>query len=194
MPRTINQGFEDVPLSLLKQHPRNANEGDFGAIQQSIETNGFYGAIVANKRTGHILAGNHRYQVAKQSGFDTLPVVWVDVDDEEEIRILIADNRTTRLGNDNESKLAALLSELAATDTGLSGTGFDGEDLDRMIQDLAPKPEQTPDTKTPEGAFVVIIDCSDKDDQDRTYLSLKQDGFMVRRALVKTVEGKITEV
>jgi ParB-like chromosome segregation protein Spo0J len=137
MPKTINSAIETVPLSLLKPHPKNVNQGDFGAIQQSIETNGFYGTIVANKRTGHILAGNHRYHVAKQSGFDSLPVAWVDVDDEEEIRILLADNRTTRLGQDDESKLAELLAELANTEKGLSGTGFDGDDLDRLIGDLA---------------------------------------------------------
>ena len=133
MPKTINTGIEDVPLSRLKFHPRNANQGDFGAIQQSVEANGFYGTIVANKRTGHILAGNHRYAVAKQMGFERVPVSWVDVDAEQELRILIADNRTTRLGIDNEAQLAELLSELAATPAGLLGTGFDGDDLDELI-------------------------------------------------------------
>ena len=105
MPKTINTAIESVALALLKPHPRNVNQGDFGAIQQSVETNGFYGTIVANKRTGHILAGNHRYAVAKQLGFADVPVAWVDVDDEEELRILIADNRTTRLGIDNEEQI-----------------------------------------------------------------------------------------
>jgi len=133
MPKTINTAIEDVPLARLKFHPRNANQGDFGAIQQSVEANGFYGTIVANKRTGHILAGNHRYAVAKQMGFERVPVSWVDVDAEQELRILIADNRTTRLGIDNEAQLAELLSELAATPAGLLGTGFDGDDLDELI-------------------------------------------------------------
>ena len=137
MARVINQEFEQVALNRLKLHPRNANEGDFGAIQESIEANGFYGSIVANKRTGHILAGNHRYKVAQELKFDTIPVFWVDVSDEEEIRILLADNRTTRLGTDDESKLAELLTELARTDKGLSGTGFDGADLDRLLSDFA---------------------------------------------------------
>lgn len=137
MPKTINTAIEAVALSLLKPHPRNVNQGDFGAIQQSVETNGFYGTIVANKRTGHILAGNHRYAVAKQLGFADVPVAWVDVDDEEELRILIADNRTTRLGIDNEERLAELLAELSQTPEGLLGTGFDGDDLDHLIGRLA---------------------------------------------------------
>lgn len=147
MPKTINTAIEAVPLNLLKPHPRNVNQGDLGAIQQSIETNGFFGTIVANKRTGHILAGNHRFAVAKKLAYDTVPVAWVDVNDEEELRILIADNRTTRLGIDNEADLTALLAELAQTPTGLLGTGFDGDDLDRMIADLAaPEFDPTDDT------------------------------------------------
>ena len=137
MPKTINTAIEAVALSLLKPHPRNVNQGDFGAIQQSVETNGFYGTIVANKRTGHILAGNHRYAVAKQLGFADVPVAWVDVDDEEELRILIADNRTTRLGIDDEERLAELLAELSQTPEGLIGTGFDGDDLDSLIAKIA---------------------------------------------------------
>ena len=129
----INSGIESVPLRLLKPHPRNVNQGDFGAILESVETNGFYGTIVANKRTGHIVAGNHRFAVAKHIGMDSVPVAWVDVDAEQELRILMADNRTTRLGIDNEADLAALLSELAATDIGLRGTGYDGDDLDDLI-------------------------------------------------------------
>jgi len=136
MPKTINTSIEEVLLGALKIHPRNANQGDFGAIQQSVEANGFYGTVVANKRTGHILAGNHRFAVAKSMGFERVPVAWVDVDDEEELRILIADNRTTRLGIDNEAQLAELLSELAATPAGLLGTGFDGDDLDDLIGKL----------------------------------------------------------
>lgn len=156
MPKTINTTVESVPLNLLKPHPRNVNQGDFGAIMESVQTNGFYGTIVANKRTGHILAGNHRYAVAKQMGYDTIPVAWVDVDDEEEIRILVADNRTTRLGNDDEAALSALLAELAGTPTGLTGTGFDGDDLDRMIADLsgnaAPTELLTDPDEVPESA------------------------------------------
>ena len=144
MAKTINTGAEDVAIANLKPHPRNVNEGDFGAIQESIEANGFFGRIVVNRRTKHILAGNHRYAVAKSLGFEKLPVEWVDCDDETELRILLADNRTARLGHDNEAALAALLAELAATERGLPGTGFDGEDLDRLIADLAgtaPTPE-----------------------------------------------------
>ena len=139
MPKTANVEFDPaVNINLLKPHPENANQGDYGAIQESLKANGFYGSLVVNRRSMRILAGNHRYRVAKELGFATLPVSFVDVDPTEEIRIMLADNRTTRLGNDDENTLVALLTRLEdSTELGLVGTGYDGDDLDEMIKALA---------------------------------------------------------
>ena len=129
--------MEQVNIDLLKHHPRNANHGDVEAIKKSLAVNGWYGSVVANKRTKHILAGNHRVMAAKALGWDTVPVQWVDVTDEEELRILIVDNRTTRIGQDDTTKIADILSELANTPIGLDGTGYGASDLDALIDDIA---------------------------------------------------------
>jgi len=129
-----------VPIGKLKPAPFNPNNGDYGAIEESIKANGFFGALVVSRRTGHVLAGNHRLRVALDLGYRELPVTWVDVDLDAEKRILLADNHTARLGNDNPVALAELLAELAATDKGLLGTAFSGDDLDQLLSDLAGMP------------------------------------------------------
>lgn len=148
--KTINESYEEVPIDYLKPHPRNVNQGDFGAILESVKANGFFGALVVQRSTNHILAGNHRYHVARSEGFETLPVIYVDVDDTEALRILLADNRTARLGQDDSAQLAALLAELSDEPGGLIGTGFDGDDLDRLIGDLADRPIGLDSTKDAE--------------------------------------------
>ena len=137
MARIINDALEQVNIDLLKHHPRNANHGDVEAIKKSLAVNGWYGSVVANRSTKHILAGNHRVMAAKALGWDTVPVQWVDVTDEEELRILIVDNRTTRIGQDDTTKVADILSELANTPIGLDGTGYGASDLDALINDIA---------------------------------------------------------
>lgn len=134
---TINMMTAEVDIKLLKPHVDNVNQGDVGAIIESIQRNGFYGRIVVNRRNNRILAGNHRYMAALQLGFETIPVEYVDIDERDEIRFLLVDNRTTRLGVDDESGLAELLSTLIATEQGLAGTGFDDGDLDELIGLLA---------------------------------------------------------
>jgi len=113
--KRLTVASEEVDVHLLKQHPRNVNQGDLGAVISSIETNGFYGRLIVNKRNNYVLAGNHRLMAAKALKMDTVPVEWVDVDEDSEVRILLADNRTTRLGLDDNTALTVLLAELANT-------------------------------------------------------------------------------
>ena len=136
MSRVINLQIEQVAIDLLKHHPRNANHGDVEAIKKSLAVNGWYGSVVVNTATKHILAGNHRVMAAKALGWETVPVQWVDVTPEEELRILVVDNRTTRIGQDDTTKITDILSELANTPIGLDGTGYSAGDLDALIDSL----------------------------------------------------------
>jgi ParB-like chromosome segregation protein Spo0J len=132
-----------VPLADLTAHPRNPRQGDVGAVVESIEANGFYGALVVQRSSGNVLAGNHRLAAAVALGIEKLPVLYLDVDDEAALRILLADNRTSDLATYDDRALAALLSELA-TVGGLIGTGYDGDALDELLKDLA-ETDFTPD-------------------------------------------------
>ena len=134
--RVINKEIEQVAIDLLKHHPRNANHGDVEAIKTSLAVNGWYGSVVVNTATKHILAGNHRVMAAKALGWETVPVQWVDVTPEEELRILVVDNRTTRIGQDDTTKITDILAELANTPIGLDGTGYSAVDLDALIDSL----------------------------------------------------------
>lgn len=137
MPRIINQENEQVDINLLKHHPRNANKGDVEAIKKSLAVNGWFGSVVVNRRTSHILAGNHRVMAAKALGWESVPVQWVDVSAEDELRILVVDNRTTRIGQDDQTLIADILSELALTTVGLDGTGYGKDELDALIDEIA---------------------------------------------------------
>jgi len=133
--KIINQAVETAPVDAVRPHPRNPRQGDIGAIHQSIEANGFYGAVVAQRSTGFILAGNHRWQAARHAGATEVPVIWVDVEDDHALRILLADNRTNDLATYDDNALAELLQELADAGS-LAGTGYDGDALDELLADL----------------------------------------------------------
>jgi hypothetical protein len=121
----INQEYEVVKIDgdfdVIREHPDNPNRGDEAVIDESIDVNGWYGAVTAQKSTGYIVAGNHRYRVAKAKGMKEIPVIWKDVDDESALRIMLADNQTARRADPDEEKLTALLQSLPD----LGGTGYD---------------------------------------------------------------------
>ena len=66
-----------------------------------------------------------------------MPVFWVDVDDKEARKILLADNRTSDLASYDDHALLDILRGIAIEDGNLIGTGFDTDDLDDLINDLS---------------------------------------------------------
>lgn len=127
---------EKVAIDAVRPHPKNVRQGDIGAICESLKAHGQYRAIVAQRSTGHILAGNHTWKAAKQLGWSHITTHFIDCDDDAAMRILLADNRANDLASYDDAALAQVLKELAATDDGLAGTLFDGDALDRLIADI----------------------------------------------------------
>lgn len=115
-----------VPIGDVKPHPQNPRRGNVDLIKTSLEQHGQYRPIVAQRSTGHIVAGNHTWHAAKALKWASVAVTWLDVDDETALRVLIADNRTSDLATYNNDALVNLLKSLPSLD----GTGFDRYDLD----------------------------------------------------------------
>jgi hypothetical protein len=127
-----------VDIDSIETHPKNVRQGDIGAISESLKAHGQYRPIVVDKRTNRILAGNHTWKAAKSLGWTQITAGFIETkDDDEALRILLADNRTTDLASYDDSGLAELLKELAETDIGLEGTLFDGDDFDQLLNDLS---------------------------------------------------------
>ena len=134
-PLVINTEPATVGIDTIKPHPANPRQGDVGAIYESIDENDFYSRIVVQKSTGHILAGNHRWKAAKEHGMPEVPVDFVDVDDVRALKILLADNRTNDKADYDKNMLAQILVSVTDMEGGLSGTGYDGDDLDDLIRE-----------------------------------------------------------
>ena len=136
MKQTKGLKVERVKTSQLSLHPHNARQGDVGAICQSLEAHGQYRPLVVQRSTGNVLAGNHTLQAAQALGWTEVDVTYLDVDDDQALRILLVDNRSNDLATYNNSVLTDLLESLVRSDFGLEGTGFDGSDLDDLLAEF----------------------------------------------------------
>jgi hypothetical protein len=116
-------------VTKLRPHPRNARMGDTDAIVESIVTNGLYRPLYVQRSTGIIVAGNHTYAAALELGATELPVVWLDVDDRQAEKIMLADNRTADRGGYDMGLLLDLVTSLGDD---LIGTGYSTADLDSI--------------------------------------------------------------
>ena len=118
-----------IPITQPRPRKGNPRRGDIDTIAESLERNGQYRPIVVNKPTGEILAGNHTYAAAKRLGWTHIAATFVDVDEDEAARIVLADNRTADLGDYDDT---LLLDMLRGMDGDYLGTGFTQDDVDAI--------------------------------------------------------------
>jgi len=142
---------DTVPLAV-----RNPKDHDLGALINSLHRFGFTTPGMLDERTGRVVIGHGRMEaltrirdgkgdppkgvVVNDDGKWLVPIIrgWESRDDAHAEAYIIADNRTTEAGGWLDDVLGGMLSELAASNPELLGsTGFDGEDLDRLLADSA---------------------------------------------------------
>lgn len=146
----LAQTFQaNFPIAELQPYPGNPRRADVRAIAESIDHNGFFGAILVQKSTGYILSGNHTYLAARNAGAESIPAIVIDVNPTQAKKILLAANRIADRGSYGKNDLIALLQDL---EHDLIGTGYHSNDLDLLLSDLS---ASNPSSAAPAGAPVV---------------------------------------
>lgn len=122
------------PIDSVTPHPDNYNNGDVDLIVESIRANGMYRAIYVD-HGGRILAGNHTWLACKELGAEVIPVIKIDSEGVDALRVMVVDNVAARRARPDHALLLELLEELNSTDD-LPGTGYDADSLE-MLRQLA---------------------------------------------------------
>jgi ParB-like chromosome segregation protein Spo0J len=140
---------EAVGIKVPKPHPKNPRVGNVEAVAESLQEHGQFKPIVVNKRTGFIAAGHHTWLAARRLGWDTIQVVYIDVDERQHQKIMLADNKTSDMGTYDETVLAEILAGMADD---LTGTGYSPADiqdlLDSVQQDTEKAAKSSGDIRT----------------------------------------------
>lgn len=156
--KTLEQEYDPAyPIGELREHEDNPNQGDDALVAELIDANGFYGAIVVQKSRQRIIAGHTRWRAAKERGAETIPVVLIDVNDDEADRILLGDNRARDRASYNLDQLRAITDRLGQTERGLEGTGFSESVLD-LLHGAAPLPDPNDPLPSPAGPRPSLAD------------------------------------
>jgi hypothetical protein len=152
--------IEYHPVDSLPDHPDNPRVHDLDDLMASVRRFGFTTPMVLDGRTGLLAEGHGRKKATialrdagrpadlpdgapwppqgihvDEDGAWRVPVVqgWASVDDTEARAALLGTNLP---GTWDDAVLAKLLGDLAATESGLTGTGFDDDDLARLLAEV----------------------------------------------------------
>lgn len=129
----------EVAIDSIEPWPNNPRVGDVDGIAKSIARFGQVRALVVQKSTGRIVAGNQTYAALKQLDHKTVEVKIVDMDDATARAFVVADNRLADVATYDDQLLVQTLQEVLE-DGGLEGTGFEVDDVEDLVAALGQVP------------------------------------------------------
>jgi len=134
-------------LRPAKYNPRVMPEAEMAKLRRSIEAFGFVEPIVVRRKDNTVIGGHQRLEAAKALGLKKVPVVYVDVSEQEAKALNLALNRIQ--GEWDLPKLGQLLEELRdLPDLDEALTGFDQKEMDDLLADLERQQQPVPYEET----------------------------------------------
>lgn len=115
--RIVDHG-EEVPDQLLanplnwRTHPKFQQQ----ALSAVLEEVGIVQQVIVNRRTGHLVDGHLRVTLAMRRDEPSIPVIYVDLSEEEEKKILVTFDPLSALAESDREVLTNLLNELGNGD------------------------------------------------------------------------------
>lgn len=134
---------ESVALDKLKPWPGNPKLHAADDIRKSIETFGYADPILVQKGTYRIIAGHGRLEALQKLGITEVPVIVLDMTDDQADLYTITSNKLVEKGGWDFASMADLLLDFDARNLDVRLTGFDDAELKRIAEWTPPndKPE-----------------------------------------------------
>jgi len=131
-------------------NPRQISREELDKLSKSIKQFGFVDPALVRKADNMIVGGHQRIRAAQELGLKEVPVIYLDISENDAKLLNVALNKIS--GDWEEEKLTALLAELRfMDDVDELLTGFDDDELDKLLADLEePKEGLTDDDAIPE--------------------------------------------
>jgi|ETNvirnome_2_300_1030623.scaffolds.fasta_scaffold02755_4 DNA modification methylase len=129
---------ETEELKPFVDNPRAHSERNIGDIARSIKRFGWTNPIIVRRSDNMIVAGHGRVEAAQNQGLEQVPVIYVDMSENDAKLYSIADNRTAETSEWDFTTLTELLKELnALPDVDIDDSGFDSTEIEELDQLLA---------------------------------------------------------
>ena len=153
------------PTAALIPYAGNAklhSDAQIDQIAASIREFGFNNPVLIDPQGG-IIAGHGRVLAAQRLGLEQVPCITLGhLTDAQRRAYIIADNRLGETGGGwDEQILAAELEALSKIDFSLELTGFDSDDIERLLAASGIDPSQSQGNNTPDQSSAKEINPDD---------------------------------
>jgi ParB-like chromosome segregation protein Spo0J len=114
-------------------NPRKISDAELEALTRSLREWGFVQPVLVRREDNVVIGGHQRLLAARKLGMKTVPVIFVDLSQEQARLLNIALNKIS--GEWDEELLARMLADLQPA-ADLTLTGFDEDELDKLLKSL----------------------------------------------------------
>lgn len=153
-----------------RTHPATQRE----ALQRVLDQMGWVDEVIVNKRTGFVVNGHLRVELARQRG-EKVPVQYIDVSEEEEAAILAIFDPIAALALADREMLSSLAAEVESSYPMLES--LLSEILKR--ENVGPTEERATQHSIEE-KFVVLVECASEEQQLQLLERLSGEGYRCR--------------
>jgi len=130
---------ELVPIDSLHPdpaNPRRINDEELESLTRSLRQWGFVQPVLARREDSVVIGGHQRLVAARRVGLTEVPVIRLDISQEQARLLNLALNRIS--GTWDEQLLARLLADLGSLpDLDLSLSGFGDDEISELLRKLA---------------------------------------------------------
>ncbi len=127
-----------VPIADLRpdpSNPRRISDDELETLTRSIQQFDIVDPVIARRQDMTVIGGHQRLLAARRLGFETVPVVFLDITVDNARLLNLALNKIS--GSWDEELLAQLLTELQERpDVDISLSGFDEHEIERLLTTL----------------------------------------------------------
>lgn len=122
-------------LKIDENNPREMSKHDFDSLKRAIQELGFVQPLVVRKKNNKIISGHQRLKALQEMGRKTVPVIFVDLNENKARLLGLALNRIS--GTWDEEKLAEIIHQLDQVKTeDISLTGFKEGEIEDLLEGL----------------------------------------------------------
>ena len=141
------------------KNSRTHNAEQVAQIAASIEEFGFTNPVLVDSKSG-IIAGHGRVMAAQKLGLDKVPCIRLaHLTDTQRRAYIIADNKLAMNAGWDHAMLSAELADLREIDFDLDLLGFDGDEIESILNPVEPEQSEPSDQESEEKEPIECPHC-----------------------------------